>query len=90
MQQIKSVNVVQTAKVLALVYTAIAIVGGFISFVVLTALGHPLKGIMMLFLVPIVYGISGFLLFLILAWVYNQVAAQFGGIEIEIAAVPPS
>ena len=57
---------------------------------VLTALGHPLKGIMMLFLVPIVYGISGFLLFLILAWVYNQVAAQFGGIEIEIAAVPPS
>jgi hypothetical protein len=40
-------------------------------------------------LAPVFYAAFGFIFGALSAWVYNLVAGKIGGIEIELAAVPP-
>jgi hypothetical protein len=42
-----------------------------------------LEGVVTLVLAPILYGVLGALVNALMAWLYNQVAARMGGIEIS-------
>ncbi len=89
MQQIKSFGILQTAKfagVLYVVMTAIfAIPSGIVGALVAVIAGKPEGLISLLFIVlPIFYGIFGFLMVALMCWLYNVVAARMGGVEIEL------
>ncbi len=84
MQELKSFNVVATAKVAGALYAILGEVGGVI--LALTALfeGHLIRALLVLIFFGAIYGILGFIITAITAWLYNQIAAQIGGIEFEL------
>ncbi len=89
MQQIKSVGILQTAKLAGALYVVVtaifAIPIGIIGALVSILAGKPEGLIFLVFIVaPIFYGIVGFLMVALLCWLYNVVAARMGGIEIEL------
>jgi hypothetical protein len=89
-KQIKSVSLVQNAKVVAAIYlflsvpvlALMALVGGLTNQagMSLVAMGA----------FVIAYVVSGFIFTLIGAWVYNLVASQVGGFEFTTAEVKGS
>jgi hypothetical protein len=84
MHEIKSFGVMQTAKVMAVIYAILAAVIGF--FLALSALfrGHPVRAILALFGLPILYGVFSFIFVAILCLLYNEIARRVGGVEIEL------
>jgi hypothetical protein len=84
MHEIRSISIVQSAKALGFVYGAFGIILGVIAFLVALARGHFLRAILAILFLPIIYGIAAFLVFLLLFWIYNQVAARVGGIRFEM------
>jgi hypothetical protein len=92
MRRIKSFNVYQTAKVVAIIYfviIAIFMIPFGLFFSILGAAGSdsfpglPFAGIIFVFL-PFVYGGLSFVMTAIGCLLYNFVAGRFGGIEVEI------
>jgi hypothetical protein len=90
MHEIKSFRIFQTAQVIAVLY----VIFGFIEGAILTVAfahssrphPHPLLGTLF-FLVglPILFGVIGFIILVIMCWLYNIVAARLGGIAFELA-----
>jgi hypothetical protein len=90
MMQIKSFGVFQTSKLIAVLYlmvfAAIGIpVGVAIVAVSPTRLGG--LGLVMVILIPLVYGLLGFVIAAITCALYNVAAKWVGGIEIDIGPV---
>jgi hypothetical protein len=87
MHEIKSFEIFQTAKVIAVLYLILGFVEGII-FAFAVSLGHhtyPSGGILFfLFGVPIIFGVLGFIMMVILCWLYNLIAARIGGIAFEL------
>ena len=89
MQQIKSVGILQTAKVSGVMYLIfsavfaipIAVIGALVAVVS----GKP-QGLFMLLWIfaPLFYAVAGALFAALGCFVYNLVAARMGGIEIEL------
>jgi hypothetical protein len=92
------------AKIVALVYGVIGLlIGAVISLFALIGaafagaaaqpINSPLVGLIFgvgsVILLPIFYGLAGFVTSLIAAWLYNVIAARVGGIEITVAAPSP-
>lgn len=72
----------QTAKVMGLLWVGFTLPLILIMMVMIGASSAPNKPHVLVFLVfPVMYGICGYLFTLFGAWVYNQVAKRFGGIE---------
>ena len=104
MVRIKRIGIKQTAKVFAVFYFLISLV--FVLPISLIALlvgssGNKGTGILpaafggvILFILPIAYGIIGFVMVALSAALYNLVARYVGGVEIELnsedSAPPPS
>ncbi len=87
MQQIKSFGVLQTAKVMGVVDLLIGVLAAIafmLRFIARHNLHHP-RVLLFVLLVPILYGIGGFILTAIFCWIYNWVARRIGGIAIELA-----
>jgi uncharacterized membrane protein (DUF485 family) len=87
MQQIKSFGVLQSAKVMSLVYAILGIlvaVGFVLARAMHRGVHHP-RVLVLLIFVPILYGILGFVLTVVVCGIYNWVARRLGGIEIELA-----
>lgn len=86
MRQIKSFNVIQTAKVLGALYFVLGLVFSlFFVFISLTAKKGPgIHGLFLAVLSPFFYGGFGFVFSAILCWLYNLIANRLGGIEIEV------
>ena len=85
MHEIKSFSVWQTSRVVAVLKGTMSwIVGVFLALVALRH-GHPLKAIFFITLFPIVVAAVGYVVAAFLCWLYNQVAARFGGIAFELA-----
>ena len=86
MQQIKSLNVIQAAKILAALYfvfgLAFAVLCVFLALVERGHSGH--RGLAMAVLSPFFYGVAGFVLGAVFCWLYNLIATRFGGLELEI------
>jgi hypothetical protein len=96
---IKSVGVLSVGKVLGCVYAVLGlIIGGLFSSISLATDvaegGHAqgpaavLSGVGAIILLPIVYGVVGFIGGIIVAALYNVVASIVGGIAIEFHRDP--
>jgi hypothetical protein len=89
---INRVGPLSSAKIVGLLYAILGLVGGAI-FSLVAAMGgfshgRPdatgLVGVAAVVIFPVLYGVMGFLMTLILAWLYNGLAQLVGGIEIDL------
>jgi hypothetical protein len=86
MRQIKSFAVLQTSKVMGVLYFLLGLL--FMVFVLTIApvpKGHAHRGFFVIVLAPVFYGIAGFVCTAIICWLYNAVAKRIGGIEFEVS-----
>lgn len=92
-RRIKSFNPVQLGKMLAIMYGAMGLI--FCPFFLLFSLfaPHPqgahvpaifLFGTGFALMLPVIYGIMGFILGVISGFIYNLIAKWIGGIEVEV------
>jgi hypothetical protein len=84
MQELKSFNIVATAKVAGALYLILGEVGGVIFALTALLHGRPIRALLALIFFGAIYGILGFIITAITAWLYNLIAAQIGGIEVEL------
>jgi hypothetical protein len=83
------------AKTLGVLYAALGLLFG--ALVALFSMAAPgmgfgrgggffpmMGGVASIIVLPIIYGVIGFVVGLITAWIYNMVAGATGGIEIEL------
>lgn len=86
---VKSVGAVSFAKIMGTLYVIIGLCfGALFSLMAVAGFGGrsgmgAIFGIGAVILVPIVYGIIGFVATLIGAWLYNLAAGIVGGVELE-------
>jgi hypothetical protein len=98
MKEIKRINVLSTAKVyglsMAMIGLVIGVFLGFLMFFVGDFLGSeknyaplvaPSLGVLGFLLMPILYGLLGFIFSGLTALIYNIIASWVGGIKIEFA-----
>jgi len=84
MVRIKSFGVLQTAKVVAVLYLLLfAVIGIPVGLGMALARSAPI-GFAMILLLPIGYGLLGFVLTAITCALYNLVAGWTGGIEVDL------
>ncbi len=91
---VKSVGVLSVGKVMACLYALLGlIIGGIFSFVTLVGATiaeqragpfELLFGVGAVILIPVLYGVIGFVGGIIMAALYNIVASLAGGVEIEL------
>jgi hypothetical protein len=84
MQELKSFNVIATAKVAGALYAILGEAGGVILALIALFQGHLIRALIVLIFFGAIYGILGFIGTAIAAWLYNLIAAQIGGIEFEL------
>jgi hypothetical protein len=90
MKKITKIGAKSFARVLGFLYGLLGLVGGVVVFLIsLFSLitGHTsgiVVGIIFLILIPIAYGLMGFVLGYLTALLYNYVAKKTGGIEFEV------
>jgi hypothetical protein len=86
------VGPLSAAKVVGLLYAIVGLVMGAV-FSLVSAMGGfspgrgdvgPFFGIAAVVIFPVAYGVVGFLMTLIIAWLYNGLARLVGGIEIDL------
>ena len=95
---VKSIGVLSVGKVLACLYALLGLlVGGFFSLLAIAgaaagaANGGPaalLFGVGAIIILPIFYGLIGFVGGIIMAALYNVVASIAGGIEVQLEGPP--
>lgn len=85
-KQIASISLVQTAKVAAIIYFILGIVG-FVFLLIATMVGARSGGIAIALLTPFLYAFFGFVFVFVGGWIYNQVAKRFGGVEFTVVDV---
>lgn len=84
MQQIKSFAVVQTAKVIGILYFILGAILVVPFSLMRLAAGRAAFGGFFVLLAPIAYGVAGFLMTALLCWLYNMLAKRIGGIRVEL------
>jgi hypothetical protein len=90
MQRLARVGVLSVAKHLAVLDALLGLLGSAAG--VLLACGYVIAGdmeqavgsIVFAIFAPFLYGVFGFLVGGLMAWLYNQIAARLGGIEVEL------
>ncbi len=89
-QQVTAFSVHQTAKVAAALYAAMALLFVPIFYVIGLASGTgfgnlPFGGTFLL-LLPVLYGVIGYVFVAIGCFIYNFVAGHVGGVEVELGS----
>ncbi|MGO9401837.1 MAG: hypothetical protein ACLPVW_00040 [Terriglobales bacterium] len=97
MYSLRSVGVMSCAKIMGMIYGCLGLIvvpfflmGGFSNLLLGSQSSQPLAGIAMWFLallVPVVYGLMGFVMGAFSAWVYNLIARWIGGIKLELEPI---
>jgi hypothetical protein len=91
MQVVKRIGVGSAAKVYGLTLGLLGIFVGIIYALVFSIMPGFSDvpgggfGIMMLIIIPVFYGVAGFVIGALGAFVYNFVARKIGGLEIELS-----
>ena len=79
--QIKRISIMQTSKVVAIIYPIFGLIHTMIGIWMLTSPEQP-NWLGMLFLfIPIIIGIFGFIFSIIGCLLYNLIASKVGGVE---------
>ena len=79
--QIKRISIMQTSKVIAIIYPIFGLIHTMIGIWMLTSPEQP-NWLGMLFLfIPIIIGIFGFIFSIIGCLLYNLIASKVGGVE---------
>jgi hypothetical protein len=90
---INRVGPLSSAKIVGLLYAILGVaVGGIFSLVAAIGASEPglpagvaqLFGVAAVVVLPILYGGMGFVVTLVLAWLYNGLAQLVGGVEIDL------
>ena len=94
MQELKQFDVMSVGKVNAIVTGVIGLVVAVVylclGMIMAAVTGELMAGIIFIFIgvaAPIGYALMGFLMGLLIAWVYNVVARRYGGIRFELKKV---
>jgi hypothetical protein len=88
-QRIRRFGVLQTAKVVAVLYALMGLV--FVPILLIVSIFSPSKDVPgpgFALLLPILYGVLGFVFTAISCAIYNFVAGLVGGIEVELDEAP--
>jgi hypothetical protein len=84
--RISHISILQASKVFAVLYAIMGLC--FAPFLLMAMFASSdLVGasLLLLILIPIIYGVIAFIFTAIGAWVYNQIAKRIGGVEIRLA-----
>lgn len=84
-QRIERFGVIQTAKVVGILYGLLGLV--FVPIFLLIAVMAPegeAFGLGFAIALPVLYGLAGFIFTVLGCWLYNLVAGWVGGIEVEL------
>jgi len=82
---IRRIDPMSFAKIFAVIYAVMGMIGGIFFAVIGSAIpgmGSSF-GLGAIILFPILYGVIGFIVTAIMAWIYNLVAGWVGGVRIE-------
>jgi len=71
----------QAAKLVGVLYVILGAIG--VPFFLL-AVGDQIP-LGFAILIPLLYGLSGFIGTLVMCWLYNVLAARLGGVEVEVS-----
>ena len=84
-KQITRISVIQTSKVVALMYALISLLYTVLGlFMVIFGSGAiRAAGVLYIFM-PVIMIIFGFLFMLLFCWIYNVVAGWVGGVEFNV------
>jgi len=97
MFHLRSIGVLSCAKIFTIVHAVIGILVGFLFLVfgivgAAVAPSQPKHGmvaiIVLAVLMPVFYGVLGFVMGAVWAFVYNLAAQSIGGLELQLDAVP--
>ncbi|HJR16383.1 MAG TPA: DUF3566 domain-containing protein [Gemmatimonadales bacterium] len=86
-QQIRRFGVLQTAKVIGVLYALLGLV--FVPIFLIISMVSPRQegiGAGLALVMPILYGVLGFVFAAISCAIYNFVAGLVGGVEVELGA----
>jgi hypothetical protein len=83
MHEIRSIGVLSAAKVMGALYFILGEIAGLFFALAALAHGHPIRAILALIFVGAIQGVIGFVICAIFVWLYNQIAARIGGIEVQ-------
>ncbi|MBC7625083.1 MAG: hypothetical protein H7232_17055 [Aeromicrobium sp.] len=88
-KQIVRVSVLQSAKVAAIIYLIVSLPLAVLMLIPSMLFGTSLTGVSvgMLIVMPIVYGLCGFIFTALGAWTYNFAASMVGGFEFTTSEV---
>ncbi len=86
-KQIVNVSVLQSSKVMAVLYLVLSLPAVLIMMIPAMISGEGFS-ILMLVLAPIFYTIFGFIFTALGAWIYNLVASRIGGFEFTTIEAP--
>lgn len=89
MKKITRISPKPLAKILGAIYAFIGIIGGVLVGVIslvasATGEAQGLFGLAAIILLPLFYGVLGFVSGYVMALLYNLAAKKFGGIELDI------
>jgi len=84
-KQITHISVLQTSKVVALMYALMSLLYTVIGLFMVAFCSGPLRvaGFLYIFM-PIIMVTFGFLFMMLFCWLYNVVAGWVGGIEVNV------
>ena len=82
------ISILQSSKIMTALYVLMGFIYTLIGvpMIVFGNSGLRIMGVVYLFM-PVIMGILGFIFFVIFAAIYNFLAKQFGGFEVEVRDV---
>lgn len=83
---LKHIDVFSAAKIAAIIYLVMGIIGGVLIFLLVSVFSSPLSstGAFSILIIPITALVIGFVVVAIEAWLYNVIADRIGGIKIAL------
>ena len=89
-KQISSISPFQTAKVMALLYFAVSLPMIVLMSLFYTLMPGPKAPLGVMFVLPFLYLVFGFIFTAVGAWIYNLIAKWVGGVEFTVAEIENS